>query len=164
VAKSKTPYFPQHTVQFSAADAHAYRRFSFSLVEMALVTGVVFRIFRVLVLTQGSNIWIYLGGIALGLFFIIGMVTAHLANYPLHHYLWRAPLFAAVAVAGEMATSLALIAAGVEPIGTMRAHYGEWPAMAAWALLLRGGLIVFWAAALAAGVHLAKTRMKISDA
>jgi hypothetical protein len=44
---------------------------------------------RVLVL-HGSNNWLYIGGtIAAGLVFLLGMATAHLANYPLHQYTWR---------------------------------------------------------------------------
>src|SRR4051812_41115722 len=97
-------FFPRQTVQLHLEEPKAFRRFSFSLVEMALVTGILVRVYRVLILTHGSNNWLYLTGVSvLGIAFLLGMVTAHLANYPLHQYLWRAPTFAALEVAAEMA-------------------------------------------------------------
>ena len=88
-------FFPRHTVELRLEEPKAFRRFSFSLIEMAIVTGVLVRIFRMVVLTHGSNNWLYLGGtFTIGLIFLLGMVTAHLANYPLQQYLWRAPTFA----------------------------------------------------------------------
>jgi hypothetical protein len=107
-------FFPRHTSELKFEEPKAFRRFSFSLVEMALVTGVLLRVYRVLVLTHGSNNWVYIGGsIAVGLLFLLGMVTAHLANFPLHDYAaWRAPLFAFVEVLAEMAVSALLIAVG----------------------------------------------------
>jgi hypothetical protein len=138
--------FPRHTVDFRIEEPQAFRRFSRSLVEMAIVTGVLARIYRVLILTHGSNHWLYLGGvIALGAIFLIGMLTAHLASYPLHQYLWRAPLFAAVEVAAEMATSTLLIILGHEANGTVRAHWDDWVGMAAHALLYRGLTFILWA-------------------
>ena len=61
---------------------------------------------------------------------LLGMTTAHLANFPLRRWAWRAPLFAFVETAGEMATSLLLIALGREPEGTARADFHDWPSMA----------------------------------
>ena len=55
-------FFPRHTVELRIEEPKAFRKFSFSLVEMAVVTGVLIRIFRMLVLTHGSNNWLYLGG------------------------------------------------------------------------------------------------------
>src|SRR5947207_12261465 len=102
-------FFPTHTTEFHLEEPKAFRRFSFSLVEMALVTGVLVRIYRLLTLTHGSNNWIYIGVVvSFGLLFILGMLTAHLANYPLHQYLWRAPAFALIEVGAEMATSALL--------------------------------------------------------
>jgi hypothetical protein len=119
-------FFPTHTLEIRHDEPGALRRFSFSLVEMAVVTGVLVRVFRLLVLTHGSNNWLYLGGVfALGIIALLGMLTAHLANYPLHQYLWRAPAFAAVEVAAEMAASALLIWAGREPWGPVRAHWDD---------------------------------------
>ena len=150
-------FFPRHTVELRLEEPAAFRRLSFSLVEMALVTGVVLRLYRSLVLTHGSNSWWYLGAtFTLGLLFLFGMATAHLANFPIQRWTWRAPLFAAVAVAGEMLTSLLLIAAGREPSGTVRAEWSDWPGMLLNALLFRGVAVILWALLLAGVVTLVR--------
>jgi hypothetical protein len=82
------------------------------------------------------------------------MVTAHLANFPLHQYLWRTPAFAGVEVAAEMVTSALLIAIGREANGTVRAHWDDWLGMSLNALLIRGTAIVVWSAILAGIVSL----------
>lgn len=135
----------------------AFRRFSRSLVEMAIVTGVLLRIYRMLTLTHGSNDWLYLGGVlALGVIFLLGMVTAHLANYPLHQYFWRAPAFAAIEVLAEMATSALLIALGREANGAVRAHWDDWVGLGLNALLFRGLVIVVWGVVLAGVLFLVR--------
>src|SRR3954465_2583627 len=106
-------FFPRQTIEHRLEEPNWARKFSFSLGEMAVVTGVLLRVYRVFVLTHGSNNWLYLGGVfVIGFGFLLGMLTAHLANYPLHQYLWRAPAFAAVEVAAEMVTSALLIYIG----------------------------------------------------
>src|SRR6476660_6231605 len=96
-------FFPRHTVELRLEEPKAFRRFSFSLVEMAIVTGVLVRIYRVFILTHGSNHWLYLAGVTVvGAVFLLGMLTAHLANYPLHQYLWRSAAFALIEVVAEM--------------------------------------------------------------
>src|SRR4051812_12667234 len=156
--------FPRHTTEFRLEEPKAFRKFSVSLVEMALVTGVLARIYRVLVLTHGSNNWLYLGGvITIGMIFVLGMLTAHLANFPLHQYLWRAPLFAAVEVAAEMATSALFLAVGREANGTVRAHWDDWIGMALNALLYRGLAIVLWGLILAGVVQLVRRTLVHED-
>jgi len=146
--------FPRQSLEHTA-EPKALRRISRSLVEMAVLTGVAMRVFRVLMLTHGSNNWLYLGGaIALGAAILLGMLTAHLGNYPLHQYFWRAPLFAVVEVAAEMAVSALLIAFGHEAMGPVRAHWDDWPGMALNALLYRGVMIVFWGLMLAGLVQI----------
>lgn len=150
-------FFPRQTVEFRIEEPKAFRKISFSLVGMALITGVVVRIYRLFVLTHGSNNWIYLGGaFALGTVFLFGMLTAHLANFPLHQYLWRAPAFAVVDVLAEMATSALLISVSWEPNGTVHAHWDDWLGMGLNALLIRGMSIVLWALALAVIVSLVR--------
>jgi hypothetical protein len=148
-------FFPRQTVEIRFEEPKAFRRFSFSLVEMALVTGVLLRVYRMVILTHGSNNWLYLAGVfTVGFVFLLGMLTAHLANYPMHQYAWRAPAFAAIEVAAEMATSALLIALAREPNGTVRAHWDDWPGMGLNALLVRGLAIVLWALILAGVVSL----------
>ena len=150
-------FFPRHTIEIRLEEPKAFRKFSFSLVEMAIVTGVLLRIFRLFVLTHGSNNWFYLGGaFAIGSVFLLGMATAHLANYPLQQYLWRAPAFAALEVVGEMATSALLISLGHEPNGSVRAHWDDWVGMSLSALLIRGLAISLWALILAGVVQLVR--------
>jgi hypothetical protein len=157
-------FFPRQTIEVRLEEPKAFRRFSFSLVEMAIVTGVLLRLYRVVALTHGSNNWLYIGGtFAVGLVFLLGMTTAHLANYPLHQYFWRAPAFALVEVAAEMATSAVLIALSREPNGTVRAHWDDWFGMALIALLVRGLVIVVWGLGLAGFVQLARRTIAHDD-
>lgn len=156
--------FPRHTIDFHIEEPKAFRRFSRSLVEMAIVTGVLARVYRVIILTHGPNNWLYLGGVlALGAIFLIGMLTAHLANYPLHQYLWRAPLFALVEVAAEMATSTLLLMLHREANGTVRAHWDDWFGMAAHALLYRGLIFVLWGFILAGAILLVRQTQMVKE-
>lgn len=143
-------FFPRHAIELHLEEPRAFRRFSFSLVEMAIVTGVLLRVYRSFALTHGSNSWWYIGGsFALGLVWLLGMATAHLANFPVQRWVWRAPLFVVVESAAEMAMSLLLLWVGREPNGTVRAELSDWPAMAAGTLLSRALVILLWALLLA---------------
>jgi hypothetical protein len=134
------------------------------LIEMALVTGVVVRTYRLVILTHGANNWLYLGAtFAVGAIFFLGMVTAHLANFPLHQYMWRAPAFAGIEVAAEMVTSALLIAIGHEANGTVRAHWDDWIGMGLNALLIRGIAIIVWSAILAGSVQLVRRTVVHED-
>jgi hypothetical protein len=148
-------FFPRQTIELRLEEPKAFRRFSFSLVEMALVTGILVRIYRVLILTHGSNNFFYLATVTVvGIIFLVGMLTAHLANYPIHQYVWRAPAFAGIEVAAEMAMSALLIAVGREANGTVRAHWDDWVGMSLNALLIRGITIILWGLILAGVVSL----------
>ena len=150
-------FFPRHTLELHIVEPKAFRRFSFSLAEMALVTGVLVRVYRVFVLTHGPTNWLFIGlTFGLGAVFLLGMVTAHLANFPLSQYLWRAPLFALAEVAAEMGASALLIALGREANGTVRAHWDDWVGMSLNALLVRGLAIMIWAGLLALAVQIAR--------
>lgn len=157
-------FFPRHTVEFRFAEPKAFRRWSYSLAGMAIVTGVIVRVYRLLSLTHGSNNWIYIGGtFAVGLIFLLGMITAHLANYPLHQYLWRAPLFTLIEVVSEMAVSAFLIAVGREPNGTVRAHWDDWVGMSVDTLVKRGISILLWAIILGGVVNLVRRTLVRQD-
>lgn len=157
-------FFPRHTIELRLEEPKAFRRFSFSLVEMALVTGVLVRVYRLVILTHGSNNWLYLGVVfAVGMIFLLGMLTAHLANYPLNQYLWRAPAFAILEVSAEMLTSALLIFLGREPNGTVRAHWDDWVGMGMNALLFRGIAIVLWGLILAGVVQIVRRTLVHED-
>ena len=78
------------------------------------------------------------------------MVTAHVANFPVRAWAWRAPLFAFVEVVGEMSTSLFLIWLRREPEGTARADFHDWPSMSLRALVQSELSICLWVLLLAA--------------
>jgi hypothetical protein len=138
-------FFPRHTVDWHLEEPAAFRRLSLSLVEMALVTGVVLRLLRAFAFTHGrASLILSVGAVVLWGVILIGMASAHLANFPLQRWAWRAPLFAFVETAGEMITSLLLITLGREPDGTARAHFHDWPSMAARALLQSELTICLW--------------------
>jgi len=144
-------FFPRHTVEWRLEEPAAFRRLSLSVIEMALLAGVVLRVLRALTFTLGRASWLFYGlAFVLGLLILLGMTTAHLANFTLRSWVWRAPLFALVETMGEMGTSLLLIALRREPEGAVRAEFHDWPSMALRALLQSELSICLWAALLAA--------------
>jgi hypothetical protein len=146
-------FFPRQTIEWRLEEPPAFRRLSLSLLEMALLTGVVLRILRALAFTHGRASWLFYGAvIVLGTLVLLGMTTAHLANFPVRAWAWRAPLFSFVEVIGEMATSLLLIALRREPEGTARADFHDWPSMSMRALLQSELTICIWALLLAAAI------------
>jgi hypothetical protein len=150
-------YFPRSTNEIRSEEPSAFRALTLSVVEMGLLTGVVLRIFRSVVLTHGSNSWWYLGGmLAIGAIFFCGMGTMHLANYPLRRWLWRAPALGLLVAVGEMAMSLLLILAGREPTGTGRAELANWPGMMGSVLLYRFTVMCGWALLLATAVSVVR--------
>ena len=156
-------FFPQHSVEWKLEEPPAFRRLSLSLFEMALLTGIVLRLLRALTFTHGRASWLFYGAaFVVGLLILLGMTTAYLANWTLRSWVWRAPVFALVEVAGEMATSLLLIAMGREPEGAVRAEFHDWPSMAMRAFLQSELSICLWAALLA-GVILFVRRSGIAE-
>jgi hypothetical protein len=157
-------FFPKHTITMRIEEPRAFRRLSLSLVEMALITGVLVRVYRSLVLTHGSSSFAYIAGtMTVAVIFMVFMATAHLANYPLHHWLWRAPAFAGLEILAEGATSLLLIYLGKEPNGTVRAGMDDWPSMMIRALLYRGLVVLMWSLVLAGIVQLVRRAKLIKE-
>lgn len=151
-------YFPRQNVAWKMQETPAFRRLTLSLVEMAVVTGVLLRVYRALVRAYaGDASWMYLGGtIALGVLVLCGVATLHLGNYPIRQWLWRAPAFAALEAAAEMVTSFALIALRRERIGSAAATYADWQELAAQTLLARVVVVVSFALVLAGVVQLVR--------
>jgi hypothetical protein len=159
-------FFPRHTVEWRLEEPPAFRRLSLSLAEMALIAGIVLRLLRALAFTHGRASWVFYGVAFLaGTAILLGMATAHLANWTIRSWFWRAPLFALLEAVGEMGTSLLLIALKREPEGTARAEFHDWPSMALrallqselticlWALLLAGVIVFIRRSGMAAGVE-----------
>ena len=150
-------FFPRHTVEWRLEEPAAFRRLSLSLIEMALLTGILLRVLRALTFTAGRASWLFYGAaFVVGLLILLGMTTAHLANFTLRSWVWRAPLFALIETVGEMGTSLLLIALGREPEGAVRAEFHHWPSMALRALVQSELSICLWAALLAGVILLVR--------
>src|SRR5687768_10903109 len=161
-------YFPKQTEPYQRRisdeewDGHgpsSFRKMAFSTLEMAVITGLLIRVFRAFLLTHaGDDQPLQLGaGFLIGAVFLFAMVTLHLGNFPLRHWVWRAPLFALLVAATEMAVSAGLIGIAREPLGTARATFADWPGMAVDVALRR--LVATSAYALALAVIVQWTRM-----
>ena len=138
----------------------AFARVARSPVELALITGVVIRLFRAVVLTHGNATTSYLGAaLVLGSLFLLGMATLHLGRFPVREWPWRAPLFAVFETAGEMIVSLGLIALHREPWGTARAEFVDWQAMATGVVFWRVLGVSVWALLLGATVSFIRGRV-----
>lgn len=150
--------FPRQTIDWRAVEEPpAFRRLSLSLVEMALLTGIVLRVLRAVTFTTGRASWLVFGAsILLAVVILIAMTTAHLANFSLQRWSWRAPVFALVTTAGAMATSLLLIAMHREPEGAARADFHDWPSMALRFLLYSELIVCLWALVLAGVIVLVR--------
>ena len=123
-------FFPRETLDWKVHEPALFRRLSLSLPAMAIVTGVLVRLYRLAVFSYvpPDNLWLFLTAVGVGLLFLLAMATAHLSNYPVRHWFWRAPLFGITESAVAMLTSAVLIVAGVERIGTGRMRWSAWPA------------------------------------
>jgi hypothetical protein len=138
----------------------AFTRIARSSVELALITGVVIRLFRAVVLTQGDASSSYLGAaLVLGTLFLLGMATLHLGRFPVREWPWRAPLFAVFETAGEMLVSLVLIALHREPWGTARAEFTDWQPMATGVVFWRVLAVSLWALLLGGTVSFVRGRV-----
>ncbi len=108
----------------------AFTKLARSLVDMALVTGIIARLYRAMVLTRANSDTYVAITFAIGAVFLLLMASVHLSRHPLRDWAWRAPAFAVAEAASEMLASLVLIGLGREPLGTAAAHWRDWPGMA----------------------------------
>jgi hypothetical protein len=138
----------------------AFTRIARSPIELALITGVLMRLFRAVVLTHGEATSTFLGAaLVLGTLFLLGMATLHLGRFPVREWPWRAPLFAVVETVGEMTVSLVLIALHREPWGTARAEFMDWQAMATNVVFWRVLGVSLWALLLGVTVSFIRGRV-----
>ncbi|HEX2721353.1 MAG TPA: hypothetical protein VHM24_00445 [Gemmatimonadaceae bacterium] len=110
----------------------AFTKLARSLIDMGLVTGIVARLYRAMVLSRaerasGTYVAVTL---AVGAIFLLLMATIHLSRHPLRSWTWRAPAFAVAEGSAEMLASGVLIILSREPLGTGGAHMHDWPGMA----------------------------------
>ena len=146
--------------EWDLEEPEAFARIARSPVELALITGVVIRLFRAVVLTRGPVSSAYLfAALVLGTLFLLGMTTLHLGRFPVREWPWRAPLFAVFETAGEMAVSLVLISLHREPWGTARAEFMDWQPMATAVLFWRLIGVCVWALLLGTTVQFVRGRV-----
>ena len=146
--------------EWDLEEPEAFARIARSPVELALITGVVIRLFRAVVLTRGPVSSAYLfAALVLGTLFLLGMATLHLGRFPVREWPWRAPLFAVFETAGEMAVSLVLISLHREPWGTARAEFMDWQPMATAVLFWRLIGVRVWALLLGTTVQFVRGRV-----
>jgi hypothetical protein len=151
-------FFPRDSTTFHLDDVTNLRRLSLSLAETAVLAGVALRLLRALWLNTLGAGWASLAGYyAVFAVVLLGAVAAHLANYTVRRWLWRAPLWAAVEATAEMLTSLALIAAHREPLGSGTADFHDWPSLALETLAERVGVVGAFALVLAGVVQGVRT-------
>src|SRR5689334_5253494 len=115
---------PKQTLEWYVHEPEAMARLSRSLILTALLTGIAVRAWRdVLLASSSSSSWVYLIVTYIGqAVILLGSAAAHLGNYPIKRWLWRAPVFAIVAGLAESATSWVLIHYHFERLGTDYAH------------------------------------------
>src|SRR3954453_20402472 len=145
------------TSEWDLEEPPAFARIARSPVELALITGVVIRLFRAVVLTHGNVSSSYLfASLVLGTLFLLGMATLHLGRFPVREWPWRAPVFVVFETAGEMLISLLLISVHREPWGTARAEFMDWQPMATGVLFWRLIAVCVWALLLGTTVQLVR--------
>src|SRR5690348_3638939 len=74
----------------------AFARLARSLIEIAVVTGIIARLYRMLVLGRATTGMGTAIALTFGAVFLFLMTAMHLSRYPIRDWLWRAPAFAAV--------------------------------------------------------------------
>jgi len=125
-----TRYFPRDNVAWHLEEPRVLRKLTLSLPAMAVIAGTLVRLIRVGVSEISVSWWGVFGALALGLIVLLTTATAHLGNYPVKQWLWRAPLFGLAEGAAEAGVSALLTVAGIERLGSTRAHLSDWPSMA----------------------------------
>lgn len=151
-------FIPRVTSDWTLEEPQAVRRFSRSLLETAILTGVALRALRALVLSAGiGDSWVRIVLFAVvAMAILFGVATLHLGNYPVKRWLWRAPAFAGLVVVAELTVSALLISVGREYIGSSIATWGDWPAMLRSAMLTRIPAVCLYAGLLAGTVQLVR--------
>ena len=155
-------FFPRRTIVWRLERTNPFRTLTLSAAEMGLLTGIVLRLVRALIIphTPESTAWLYWVFVGLAL---CGAAVLHLSNYTVRHWIWRAPAFAASTAAGEALTSLVLIAVQREPFGTGRATFIDWPQMAFNSLAITSAVICAFAALLAVVVQIVRYLLLLSE-
>jgi hypothetical protein len=151
-------FFPRHTIAWHVERIGGFRGITLSVVESGVLTGVVLRVLRAVLLWRATTGWV-VAGYAVGFVLILtAAAAAHLANYTIRQWVWRAPAFGALVGVGEAVTSLPLIAFNREANGASgRADFDDWPQLARLAMLRDVLVVVVFALVLAGVVHVVRS-------
>jgi hypothetical protein len=158
-------FFPRKSVVWKLEKPQPFRQVSLSLPYMALITGVLLRLWHSYVLTHGApESWAWVGGTTLiGWVFLFLMAAIHLANYTLRNWTWRAPAFAILEAGTEILMSLALTTFGLEPLGADRAELSDWLPSSVRTLLLRLVEILLFVIVLAVVVSIMRRILLVAE-
>jgi hypothetical protein len=158
-------FFPRKTVAWKFETPRPLRQLSLSLPYMALLTGMLLRLWRSYALTHGApDSWAWVGGTYLiGIVFLYLMVTIHLGNYTLRNWIWRAPAFAAFEAGIEVLMSLVLTTRGLEPLGADRAELSDWLPTAVRTLIWRSLEILLFVMVLAVVVSIIRRILLVAE-
>lgn len=155
----KPSFFPHETSVFHALELSAWRTLSLSVVEMAALTGVLLHGFRAVALahSEGTGVAYIAATLSAGAIVLFGMLTLHLANFPVRRWAWRVVAFAVIETVAEMVVAAILTAARREPIGTTsRATWDDLPSLALNTLEIRVVALGLFALALAGIVQIVR--------
>jgi hypothetical protein len=125
-------YFPRHSIAWKIDEPAAFRALTLSLFGSGLLAGVVLHLVHTVAfayIPEGRFVVFSIVDVVI-LLALLAAAAAHLANYPLRHWIWRAPSFATVAAIGTIATSAVLLALHRERVGSTRANWYAWPSLA----------------------------------
>jgi len=153
-----TRFFPRDVIHWGEEQLHPLRAFAVRTLEPAGITGILLRLYRVLVLGATASVsWIFfIGGLTLGVLFLCGMLTWHLGNFPVKRWPLRVLAFILIEVAAELGVSSLLIAAHTERYGSRVATWSDWWPMAGQTLFERGLTLTLFALVLAASVQIVR--------
>ncbi|MGV3709207.1 MAG: hypothetical protein ACO1Q7_10220 [Gemmatimonas sp.] len=161
-------FFPREVIHWrEQTGLHPLRAFSLNTLEMAGITGIVLRLFRVVVWSASTPMFVL--GVVAAILFLCGMLTWHLGNFPLRRWPIRAAWFTLIEASTELGMSSVLIALGREPLGTRNASWHDWWGLAGRTLVERALIVLLFTLALAASVQIVrrildKKRIPVSEA
>ena len=147
-------FFPREVVQWRDQRLHPLRAFSLSTLELAGITGIVIRLFRVVAMSASTPMFVL--GLVMAVLFLCGMLTWHLGNFPLRRWPLRVVWFTLIEASTELGVSSMLIALKLEPLGTGLAGWHDWWSLAGQTLLERVVIVLIYSLMLAASVQLVR--------
>lgn len=148
-------FFPRDVIHWGEERLHPLRAFAIRTIEPAGITGIVLRLWRMVLL--GTDQWLmFVVGLTVAILFLCGMLTWHLGNFPVRRWPLRVLAFWLVEVTVELGMSSLLIAFGRERFGSQLATWSDWWPLAAQTLLQRGVIVVPFALILALVVQLVR--------